>query len=147
MATQQALEEEQAAHEAALADMQGGMETERQSHAETLSGLRIRTAAEQHAQGMVFTSDSAREAFLSGARDALTVDEDGTVQGMAQYAEGFLAADPNAVLREGEAVPRIVSGGGGQAQSLSRAEVQRMPYEERLRLKKRAPALYRELTR
>lgn len=145
-AAQQALLQAQQVHESTLAEMQGGIEAERQQNAQTLTDMRICAAAERQADRMVFTSDSARQAFLRGAEDALTVDEDGAVQGIEQYTEDFLTSDPSAVLEAGETVPQIVSGGGRHAPTLTRAELQRMPYEERLRLKKRAPALYRELT-
>lgn len=97
-----ALEDQRDRYEAQAAALQGELEAHRRAEA-------TRRAAE----GLRFSSDSARRCFFTDLEQAaLPLTEDGALAGFAAFAEEFCCRDP-AALRGPDSMPLFVLPGGG----------------------------------
>lgn len=103
-------------------------------------------AVKEAANGLQFTSESARRAFLSDLTAQKLPLQDGKLLGMEDYVKGYQKNDPGAFQPAGE-LPRLVTGGGAMPAlaDITREQYHKMPYSERLKLKTERPELYQSL--
>lgn len=102
------------AHQQALSDLTAANDRLTQD----LSRTRYDVALEKASAGLHFSSNAARTAFLSAAREKNLPLEDGRLQGFAEFRQQFEEQDPGAFSRS-KVVVRDTAAGASAAQTSS----------------------------
>lgn len=113
---------------------------------EKLSSLERSYAAEKAANGISFSSESAKKAFVGALMQSeIEVLENATFADISDFQKEFFEKDPGAFQQQTVTLTAVSGGIGGHISEVSAAEFQKMDYMERLSLKAENPARYYEL--